>query len=185
MSRRARRREPLRKPPRCLPRPPLGTAGGEKPGFPLLGPRTMGQRVWDCQSGWEPPSALRLLLALPVKPAGPVGHTPLPASSGMQGILRESSLPRPRQQCGGMDLAAPTPQNPPQTGARGKDAEAGEDVQSRSNSTPAFRDAAKQGPGLPKLCTAPAIPARLSGALHSHKPASTPIICFLKKMRFV
>ena len=58
-------------------------------------------------------------------------------------------------------------------------------MQSRSSSILVFRDAAKQGTGLPRLCTAPDVPARLSGALHSHKPTSMPIICFLKKMRFV
>lgn len=69
---------------------------------------------------------------------------------------------------------------------RGEDEEdGGEDVRSCSSSVPELREAAKRRPGLPKLGTAPAVPARLSGAPRSHKPASTPIICFLKKMRFV
>lgn len=149
--------------------------GGENQDFLFWGQGLWGKEPGTGRAAGSGPLAWRLLLALLVKPAGPVGHAPFPASSGMQGILRKP--------CCATQAAAGRDHKTQQLPGQGEEGE--EDVRSCSSSILASRDAAKWGRGLPERCMAPAVPACRSGALHSHKPAFTPTICFLKKMRFV
>lgn len=102
---RARRSKPLRKPLR----PSLRTAGGKNQDFLFWGQGLWGKEPGISRAAGSHPRAWRLCLALPEKPAGPVGCAPLPAGSGTQGILwNHGTVPlRPSQQQGGTAPAVP------------------------------------------------------------------------------
>lgn len=147
----------------------------------------MGQRAWDRQSSWEPPSGTEAL----TRSSGETGWAGWLRSP--PGRLRHAgNPPEPWNRAAETQPAAgrDSPSRAPEEGLEqlpgsGEGEEGGKDVRSCGSSIAASGAAAKQGLGLPKPCTAPSIPAHPPGALHPHKPASTPIICFLKKMRFV
>lgn len=163
--------------------PQTRTARGEKPGFPLLGPRTVGQRAWDQQSSWEPPSGTK---ALP-RSSRETGWAGWPRSP--PGRLRHAGNPpepwnraAETQPAGGRDSSSCAPEEgleqlPAQVRARR------EATMCRAAAA-ASGDATKQGAGAARALHSTVHP-HPPGALHPHKPASMPIICFLKKMRFV